>query len=379
MSKEERYEKIKADVRKTDGRYKNGSFLIFGNNGTVWGFNVDEKKLFDNSDKHHTIVSQIVGTGANLLPMANVPDISMKEIAGYEFQSGIDNPGCIVTGIGGKNKFEKFEKLIQLLIEDDLIWVDLYMNARMEEHWNEYEFSKYRTFQSMFDEWKLYQIMNEIRAENGLFSTEKAPFMFYHDNIETDISAPAWESMFNEINKNNFKIDGNEITIQNNGIEITFEIKMMPDEGNMEYENKEISCSIISCDFAKNIAINSFYPSNKWFEKNGYCSRDRWESWIPFGFEEYIVNEFTWEISPTTGEEFKAAIERIISMIQTIMSEGFARKAAIESTISIAMRFWQEKEWPDPHHEDSYTMQDYWAERQAHEKKIRAMIAEEMK
>ena len=66
-------------------------------------------------------------------------------------------------------------------------------------------------------------------------------------------------------------------------------------------------------------------------------------------------------------------------MIQTIMSEGFARKAAIESTISIAMRFWQEKEWPDPHHEDSYTMQDYWAERQAYEKKIRAMIAEEMK
>ena len=48
MSKEERYEKIKGDVRKTDGRYKNGSFLIFGNNGTVWGFNVDEKKLFDN-------------------------------------------------------------------------------------------------------------------------------------------------------------------------------------------------------------------------------------------------------------------------------------------------------------------------------------------
>ena len=62
-----------------------------------------------------------------------------------------------------------------------------------------------------------------------------------------------------------------KITIQNNGIEITFEIKMMPDEGNMEYENKQISCSIISCDFAKNIAINSFYPSNKWFEKNGYC------------------------------------------------------------------------------------------------------------
>ena len=105
--------------------------------------------------------------------------------------------------------------------------------------------------------------MNKIRAENGLFSSEKAPFMFYHDNIETDISASAWESMFNEISKNNFKIDGNEITIQNNGIEITFEIKMMPDEGNMEYENKQISCSIISCDFAKNIAINSFCPSNK--------------------------------------------------------------------------------------------------------------------
>ena len=65
--------------------------------------------------------------------VANVPNVSMKEIAGYEFQSGIDNPGCIVTGIGGKNKFEKFEKLIQLLIEDDSIWVDLYMNARMEE------------------------------------------------------------------------------------------------------------------------------------------------------------------------------------------------------------------------------------------------------
>ena len=30
--------------------------------------------------------------------------------------------------------------------------------------------------------------------------------------------------------KINFKIDKNEITIQNNGIEITFEIKMMPDE-----------------------------------------------------------------------------------------------------------------------------------------------------
>ena len=66
-------------------------------------------------------------------------------------------------------------------------------------------------------------------------------------------------------------------------------------------------------------------------------------------------------------------------MIQSIMSEGFAKKAAIESTISIAMRFWQEKEWPDPHHEVSYTMQDYWAERKAYEKKIRAMIAEEMK
>ena len=92
--------------------------------------------------------------------------------------------------------------------------------------------------------------------------------MFYHDNIETDISAFPWESMFEEINKNNFKIDENEITIQNNGIEITFEIKMMPDEGNMEYENKQISCSIISCDFAKNIAIAHFiHPINglrKW-------------------------------------------------------------------------------------------------------------------
>ena len=111
----------------------------------------------------------------------------------------------------------------------------------------------------------------------------------------------------------------------------------------MEYENKQISCSIISCDFAKNIAINSFiHPINGL--KNGYCSKDRWESWIPFGFEEYIVNEFTWKINPTTGEEFKAGIEGIISMIQKIMSEGFARKAALNQQ-SIAMRFWQEKEW----------------------------------
>ena len=44
-----------------------------------------------------------------------------------------------------------------------------------------------------------------------------------------------------------------------------------------------------------------------------------------------------------TGEELRQEL-RELSPDSTTASEGFARKAAIESTISIAMRFWQEKD-----------------------------------
>ena len=90
MNKKQRYEKIKNEIRQDGGRCNNGSFLIFGKNGSVWNFNVDEEKLLNDITTYHTVISKIVGTGANLAALSTVPDISVKEIAGVKLSMGLD-------------------------------------------------------------------------------------------------------------------------------------------------------------------------------------------------------------------------------------------------------------------------------------------------
>ena len=288
---------------------------------------------------------------------------------------GIDYPGCIVTAIGGEDKFDKFENLVKLLIEDDKIWVDIFINSKMEEHWNDAGYSKYRTIESMFNEWKLYQKLTKIRIENGIQDPEVAPFLFYHDYLEVDESAESWQNLFQLIAEHNLKMNGNEITITANQIELKIKIDMM---ANLTYStdsnNKQISCSVISCDLPKHIFAMITYPSEKWFAENNYCSVDDWESWLPFAIEECIVNEFNLEITPQDSGEFKSVIDKIIDMFTRFNDEKFLTEITTQATIAIATRLWQEQEWSDLHIEDSYTMQDYKNERASFVKKISDLL-----
>ena len=375
MNNKEKYEKIKQEIRQTGGRCNHGSMLIFGKNGSVWNFNVDEEKLLNDVDNYHTVISKIVGTEVNLVGLSKVPDVSIKEIAGAKLAMGLDYPGCIVTAIGGEDKFDKFENLVHLLIEDDKIWVDIFINSKMEEHWNDAGYSKYRTIESMFNEWKLYQKLTKIRIENGIQDPEVAPFLFYHDYLEVDLSADSWQNLFQFIAEHNLKMNGNEITITANQIELKINIDMM---ANLTYStdsnNKQISCSVISCDLPKHILAMITYPSEKWFAENNYCSVEDWEFWLPFAIEECIVNEFNLEITPQDSGEFKSAIDKIIAMFTRFNDEKFLTEITTQATIAIATRLWQEQEWPDLHIEDSYTMQDYKNEKASFVKKISNLL-----
>lgn len=378
MNEKEKYEQIKAEIIEDGGKTGEGKFLVFGKNGSVWTFRVDEEKLFDESEKYHTVVSEVTGVGTDLMPITKVPTISIEEISNIQFEKGYTNPGCFNPTIGRKNKFQKFEKLIELLVSDDEIWTELYINEKSEEYWNNSQFANYKTFQSMFEEWKLYAKFNKIRSETGIFSAEIPPFMFYHDHIETEVCRDSWIEMFELIQKHNFEIQGDKITIELDGFRITFKIQMMPETDEISNGQKmKISSSIISFDSVKNIAINSFSPSKECFEKIGYCTIEDWEYWMEFAFEEYINNQFSWTELPENGDEFNSSIQRIISMFKQIISENFIRKSAIVATINIFTRYWQQKEWPDPHFEDSYTMQDYQDEKKAFRYKIRKMFEED--
>ena len=88
MNNKEKYEKIKQEIRQTGGRCNHGSMLIFGKNGSVWNFNVDEEKLLNDVDNYHTVISKIVGTEVNLVGLSKVPDVSIKEIAGVKLAMG---------------------------------------------------------------------------------------------------------------------------------------------------------------------------------------------------------------------------------------------------------------------------------------------------
>ena len=375
MNNKEKYEKIKQEIRQTGGRCNDGSMLIFGKNGSVWNFNVDEEKLLNDVDNYHTVISKIVGTEVNLVGLSKVPDVSIKEIAEVKLAMGIDYPGCIVTAIGGENKFDKFENLVKLLIEDDKIWVDIFINSKMEEHWNDAGYSKYRTFESMFNEWQLYQKLTKLRIENGIQDPEVAPFLFYHDYLEVDVSAESWQHLFNLIAKHNLKMNGNEITITANQIELKINIDMMADlTHSTDSNNKQISSSVISCDLPKHILAMITYPSEKWFTENNYCSVEDWESWLPFAIEECIINEFTWTVNPQDSNEFKSAIDRIINLFRSFHDEEFLSEIITKATIAIATRLWQEQEWPDLHIEDSYTMQDYRNEKALFVKKISDLL-----
>ncbi len=375
MNNKEKYETIKQEIRQTGGRCNHGAMLIFGKNGSAWNFNVDEEKLLNDHDNYHTVISKIVGTEINLVGLSKVPDISINEIAGVKLAMGLDYPGCIVTAIGGEDKFDKFENLVKLLIEDDKIWVDIFINSKMEEHWNDAGYSKYRTFESMFNEWQLYQKLTKIRIENGIQEPEVAPFLFYHDYLEVDESAEFWEKLFQLIGEHNFNINGNEITIRANQIELKINVDMM---ANLTYStdsnSKQISCSIISCDLPKHILAMVTYPSKKWFAENNYCSVEDWESWLLFAIEECIVNEFTWTVNPQDSNEFKLAIDRIINMFSNFNDDEFLSEITTKATIAIATRLWQEKEWPDLHIEDSYNMQDYRNEKALFVKKISDLL-----
>ena len=375
MNNKEKYEKIKQEIRQTGGRCNHGSMLIFGQNGSVWNFNVDEEKLLNDVDNYHTVISKIVGTEVNLVGLSKVPDVSIKEIAGVKLAMGIDYPGCIVTAIGGENKFDKFENLVKLLIEDDKIWVDIFINSKMEEHWNDAGYSKYRTFESMFNEWQLYQKLTKLRIENGIQDPEVAPFLFYHDYLEVDVSAESWQHLFNLITEHNLKMKGNEITMRANQIELKINIDMMANSTHStDSNNKQISSSVISCDLTKHILAMITYPSEKWFTENNYCSVEDWESWLPFAIEECIINEFTWTVNPQDSNEFKSAIDRIINLFRSFHDEEFLSEIITKATIAIATRLWQEQEWPDLHIEDSYTMQDYRNEKASFVKKISDLL-----
>ena len=375
MNNKEKYEKITQEIRQTGGRCNHGSMLIFGKNGSVWNFNVDEKKLLNDVDNYHTVISKIVGTEVNLVGLSKVPDVSIKEIAGVKLDMGIDYPGCIVTAIGGENKFDKFENLVKLLIEDDKIWVDIFINSKMEEHWNDAGYSKQRTIESMFNEWQLYQKLTKIRIENGIQKPEVVPFLFYHDYLEVDVSAESWQHLFNLIAKHNLKLNGNEITITANQIELKINIDMMANlMHSTDSNNKQISSSVISCDLPKHILAMITYPSEKWFTENNYCSVEDWESWLPFAIEECIINEFTWTVNPQDSNEFKSAIDRIINLFRSFHDEEFLSEIITKATIAIATRLWQEQEWPDLHIEDSYTMQDYRNEKALFVKKISDLL-----
>ncbi len=375
MNNKEKYEKIKQEIRQTGGRCNHGSMLIFGKNGSVWNFNVDEEKLLNDVDNYHTVISKIVGTEVNLVGLSKVPDVSINEIARVKLAMGIDYPGCIVTAIGGEDKFDKFENLVNLLIEDDNIWVDIFINSKMEEHWNDAGYNKYRTIESMFNEWKLYQKLTKIRIENGIQEPEVVPFLFYHDYLEVDVSAESWQHLFNLIAKHNLKMNGNEITIRANHIELKINIDMMANLiDSTDSNNKQISCSVISCDLSKHILSMISYPSEKWFAGNNYCSVEDWESWLPFAIEECIVNEFTWTVNPQDSNGFKSAIDRIINMFRSFNDEEFLSEITTTATIAIATRLWQEQEWPDLHIEDSYTMQDYRNEKALFIRKISDLL-----
>ena len=375
MNNKEKYEKIKQEIRQDGGRCNHGSFLIFGKNGSVWNFNVDEEKLLNDVDNYHTVISKIVGTEVNLVGLSKVPDVSIYEIAGVKLAMGLDYPGCIVTPIGGEDKFDKFENLVKLLTEDDKIWVDIFINSKMEEHWNDSGYSKYRTFESMFNEWQLYQKLTKLRIENGIQDPEVAPFLFYHDYLEVDESAESWKKLFQLIGEHSLKIDGNEITIRGKQIELKINIDMMANfTHSTDSNSKQISCSIISCDLPKHILPMVTYPSEKWFAENNYCSVEDWESWLHFAIEECIVNEFTWTVNPQDSNEFKSAIDRIINMFSNFNDDEFLSVSTTKATIAIATRLWQEKEWPDLHIEDSYTMQDYRNEKALFVKKISDLL-----
>ena len=375
MNNKEKYEKIKQEIRQDGGRCNHGSFLIFGKNGSVWNFNIDEEKLLNDVDNYHTVISKIVGTEVNLVGLSKVPDVSVKEIAGVKLAMGIDYPGCIVTAIGGEDKFDKFENLVKLLIEDDKIWVDIFINSKMEEHWNDAGYSKHRTVESMLDEWKLYQKLTKIRIENGIQDPEAAPFLFYHDYLEVDESAEFWQNLFQLLDEHNLKINGNEITIRANQIDLKINIDMMANlTHSIDSNSKQISCSVISCDLPKHILAMITYPSQKWFAENKYCSVEDWESWLPFAIEEFIVNELTWTVNPQDSNEFKSAIDRIINMFRSFNDEEFLSEITTMATIAIATRLWQEQEWPDLHIEDSYTMQDYRNEKALFVNKISDLL-----
>ena len=380
MNKKQRYEKIKNEIRQDGGRCNNGSFLIFGKNGSVWNFNVDEEKLLNDITTYHTVISKIVGTEANLAALSTVPDISVKEIAGVKLSMGLDYPGCIVAAIGGENKFDKFENLVKLLIEDDKVWVDIFINSMMEEHWNNEGYGRYRTLESMFKEWKLYQKLTKVRTENGIQDPEAPPFLFYHDLLEVDKSAHIWQNLFQYLNESNITIKDNEIIIKANNIELKFDLEMMPKSSTSKISiSKQISCSLISCNLPKHILSMITYPSKKWFAENNYCSVDEWEHWLPFAIEESLANEFTWQVNPKDKNDFKSAMDRIFSQFTSITDDNFLEAKSNAATIAIATRLWQEKEWPDIHIEDSYTMQDFRNEKESFVKKIRNLLEEESK
>ena len=73
MNEKEKYEQIKAEIIEDGGKTGEGKFLVFGKNGSVWTFRVDEEKLFDESENYHTVVSEVTGVGTNLMPITKVP------------------------------------------------------------------------------------------------------------------------------------------------------------------------------------------------------------------------------------------------------------------------------------------------------------------
>ena len=199
----------------------------------------------------------------------------------------------------------------------------------------------------------------------------KEIILFYHDYLEVDVSAESWQNLFQFIAEHNLKMNGNEITITANQIELKINIDMM---ANLTYStdsnNKQISCSVISCDLPKHILAMITYPSEKWFAENNYCSVEDWESWLPFAIEECIVNEFNLEITQQDSGEFKSVIDKIIAMFTRFNDEKFLTEITTQATIAIATRLWQEQESPDLHIEDSYTMQDFRKEKASFVKKI---------
>ena len=354
----EKYEEVKQRIVDEGGHYHNGVFSVNGKNGTKWLFTVDEKKLLDDCEKYHTVVSEVMCLNQANLPVQEVPAIeSCDAISGAPLGLGQDLPGNLVPAVGKAQKMEKFEAFIDALMEDDVAWIDLYMANQEADYWNEGGFEAYRTLQSLHEEWRLFEELNERCADVFQQAGTLVPFLTHHSKLETDDCLDAWQSLFQFLSGEGIKVEGNEVSIDVREFTFRFELELMQDaEG----------CGLAFLGFHKgglNPMPADFHEhglSYLWFEMGAPISYAQWESCVIEMMHARLSNQFA--VS-------ECDLDSILAKFK-MFDADFLERLVAETTIDICVRFWQEKEWPDPHIEDSYTMADYRREKAAYRKQV---------